>query len=198
MKKFLICLVIILLLGGAAFFIYKNPQYNPFVKEDTPTTKVISEEEAKKEALNVIEKYYYDEKLAYDEYCPLTVCDENDKVFISNVVSAYKLKDYNKYSDLKAYLESFLTTNMISKFSTKFVEKNNKLYCMVGALSYPLIKKGTLEVTSVNVSSDSIEANVKYIVGDGQLYPEETKNVKVKLKNLENKWKIDKIEKVEA
>ena len=163
--------------------------------EDTTTTtsSVLTEVEAKNKITELLGKYYYNSLFEFDTWCGGDVLDMETSISLGNDKNAYKVKNYSTIADIKKSMESFMSSTLIDKQIAKFTEKDGSLYCYVPASSYAFVNNNSVEVLSVEVTSEQISAKAKYTTGGDEMYSLETKQIEVVSKNVNNTWIIDSI-----
>lgn len=126
---------------------------------------------------------------------------KNELIEFEGGLSYRESIQFSKIAELKSYLLNRLSDAIVnfSKYNKEiYVEKNNKLYCLVPATgcgtSFDL-EKASYEVTNYSDNSISVIAEVPYVTGcdDTKL----VMKLKVDIEKNDNNWIVSQYEEIE-
>ena len=173
-KKILIIISIIFILCISIFFVIRNKSNNSVIKE--PGDKYISE------------------VLGYP-YCGDINLANTDEVIIKESNTYYKSNTYTTLTDLKDYLNTFMTKEYINEVidNNNYVEENDNLYCYVPSRGRLIYKENSTSYKIIEEDKDKIIASVSYkaVTEGGEVI---TIKAELIFKRENNKWLLSSYE----
>ena len=174
----------------------KNSEEIVTKKIDESTTKKMSNEEAKNIVKEIMDKYYNE---VFHLRKSMTYCGDIDRDDIlegeAPVGEYYASITYNNLNDVKKYLNTFISMNLIDEIINNkdssisyYIERNGKLYCYAKPIggsvfesaTYALITASESRITASATVIESFAASKYRLIG------------KIVIRKINNRWLLDK------